>query len=44
MGFASSIKNFRLEWLESDRIEGEAAFDCKAVATDLGAFYSAAIA
>ena len=43
MGFATAIKNFRMEHLSSDRIEGESAYDCKLVAGDLGAFYTTAI-
>lgn len=38
------IRNFRMEALKSDRIEGEMAFDQKVVATDLGKFYSGAVA
>jgi len=44
MGYSTAIKNFRMEHLESDRIEGQAAFDCKIVAADLGAFFATAIA
>ena len=43
MGFATAIKNFRMEHLEADRIEGQSAFDCKLVASDLGAFYATCI-
>jgi len=43
MGFATAIKNFRMEHLECDRIEGQAAYDCKLVASDLGAFYASCI-
>lgn len=38
------IKKFRMEWLESDRIEGEMAFDQKLVGADLGYFFSGAVA
>ncbi len=38
------IKNFRLEWLDSDRIEIEQAFDLKVVAPSLGVFFSNAVA
>lgn len=44
MGYSTAIKNFRMEQLESDRIEGQSAFDCKVVASDLGAFFDTAIA
>ncbi len=37
------IKNFRMEHLESDRIEIEMAFDQKLIAADMGAFFSAAV-
>lgn len=38
------IKRFRMDWLGADRIEGEMAFDCKLVASDLGVFFSGAVA
>lgn len=34
------IKRFRMEHLESDRIEGEMAFDMKVVAPDVGIYFS----
>lgn len=34
------IKTFRMEHLESDRVEGEMAFDMKQVALDLGALFT----
>ena len=34
------IKRFRMEHLESDRVEIEMAFDQKQVASDLGAFFN----
>lgn len=37
------IKTFRMEHLESDRVEGSIAFDCRVVAADLGVFFSAAV-
>jgi len=43
MGYATSIKNMRMEQLEADRIEGQSAFDFKVVGADLGAFYGSAI-
>ena len=38
------MKKFRMEELESDRFEGAMAFDQKVVATELGVYFSAAIA
>lgn len=38
------IKRFRMEELEADRVEGEMAFDQKLVASDLGVFFTAAVA
>ena len=40
MGYATAIKNFRMEHLEADRIEGQSAFDCKLVASDLGYYFN----
>lgn len=37
------MKKFRMEWLESDRVEGDCAFDLKQVAPELGVFFSAAV-
>jgi hypothetical protein len=37
--YGVAIKRFRLEHLESDRIEGSLAFDAKVVAPDLGALF-----
>ena len=37
------VKRFRMEAIESDRIEGEMAFDMKVVAPDLGVFWSGAV-
>jgi len=34
------IKSYRMEWIESDRIEGEIAFDPHVVAPDVGVFFS----
>lgn len=44
LGYATSIKKFRMEQLESDRVEGQYAFDCKLVAADMGIFFNTAIA
>lgn len=38
------ISRFRMDHLRSDRIEGEMAFDMKVVASDVGCFFSAAVA
>jgi hypothetical protein len=38
------IKKFRMEWLESDRVEIQMAFDQKVVAADLGFFFANAVA
>lgn len=38
------MKRFRIERLESDRIEGDIYFDQKVVAADLGVFFDAAVA
>lgn len=37
------ILSFRMEWLRSERIEGEIAFDQHVVAPDLGVFFASAI-
>lgn len=37
------IKRFRMEEIESDRVEGEAAYDQKLVAADLGYFWATAV-
>lgn len=37
------VKRFRMEPIESDRIEGEMAFDMKIVAPELGVFFSGAV-
>jgi len=41
--FAPQIRNFRLELIRSDRIEGEMAFDMAVTATDLGMFFADAV-
>lgn len=38
------IKKFRMEEIASDRVEGEAAYDMKLVASDMGTFFSPAVA
>lgn len=38
------IKKFRFEELESDRVEGQSAYDMKVVATDVGCFFKDIIA
>lgn len=39
-----AVKRFRMEQLESDRIEGQMAFDMKVVAADLGVFFDSIVA
>lgn len=43
MGYDIGIRNFRMEQLISDRIEGQVAFDHKVVATDLAYFFNGAV-
>jgi hypothetical protein len=38
------MKQFRLEAIASDRIEGEMAFDLKVIASQLGYFFNTVIA
>jgi len=40
----TAIKTFRMEELESERVEAQAAFDMKLVSADLGAFWDAIVA
>jgi len=40
LGENVGISRFRMDWIKSDRIEAEAAWDNKVVATDLGYFFS----
>jgi hypothetical protein len=42
--YAPAISQFRMQHLKADRIEGEMAFDLEQVASDLGAFFTSAIA
>lgn len=44
LGEATAIKTFRMEHLESDRVEIQAAWDNKVVASDLGYFFNGAVA
>lgn len=44
LGTNVGISRFRMDHLKADRIEGEIAFDDKVVATDLGYFFSLAVA
>lgn len=44
LGYSTAISTFRMEHLKSDRVEGEAAFDQKIIAADLGVFFATAIA
>jgi hypothetical protein len=41
--FGTRVRRFRMEEIQSDRIEGEMAFDMKVVAPDVGVFFSAAV-
>lgn len=38
------ISKFRMEWLKSDRIEGEMAFDQKMVCSDCGVYFTSIVA
>ena len=42
-GAGNRVKRFRMEPLESDRVEGEMTWDQKVIATDLGGFLAGAI-
>lgn len=42
-GLATKIKKYRVETIESDRIEGTIAYDMKVVASDLGCFFSGCV-
>ena len=42
--FANTISRFRMDALKSDRVEGEMAFDIKMVASDLGQYFTSAVA
>jgi hypothetical protein len=42
--YGNRIKRFRMEHLEADRVEGEMAFDQKMVASDLGVYFTSAVA
>lgn len=44
LGANVAISRFRMDMLKADRIEAEAAWDNKVVATDLGAFFATAVA
>lgn len=44
LGTDIGITRFRMQHLRSDRVEGQVAFDNKVVATDLGYFFSGAVA
>lgn len=41
--FGTRIRRFRMEAIESDRVEGEMAFDMKVVSADVGVFFSGAV-
>ena len=42
--FGIRMKNFRMEWIEADRIEGEMTYDQRIIAKDMGIFLSNAVA
>lgn len=44
LGLPVGISSFRIEQLKAERVEGEAAWDNKIVATDLGYFFSGIVA
>lgn len=44
LGLTTGVSSFRLEHLKATRVEGEVAFDNKVVGTDLGYFFSGAVA
>lgn len=44
LGLSVGTSSFRMEHLKSTRVEGEIAFDDKVVASDLGYFFSGAVA
>lgn len=41
--YGARIKSFRMEWLESDRVEGEMAYNQKVIAPDLGVYFTGAV-
>jgi hypothetical protein len=43
-GATVGISRFNIPEIKADRVEGESAFDCKAVGTDLGYFFNGAVA
>lgn len=43
-GLVASVSRMRMDWIKSDRIELEMAFDQKVVASAMGTFYSTAVA
>jgi len=43
-GYGVRMKNFRMEWIEADRIEGEMTYDMRIIAKDMGIFLSNAVA
>lgn len=40
LGMGMRINRFRMEWLKSDRVEGEMSYDLKIIAPELGWFFS----
>src|SRR5215831_19228662 len=43
-GYGVRMKNFRMEWIEADRIEGEMTYDMRIIAKDMGIFLASAVA
>lgn len=41
--FGTRIRNFRMEHIMSDRVEGDMAFDCKLVSSDVGVYFGDAV-
>jgi hypothetical protein len=42
--FGIRMKNFRMEWIEADRIEGEMTYDMRVIAKDMGIFMASCVA
>lgn len=43
-GMGQRVSKFRMEWLKSDRVEAEMAYDQKLVSSDCGVFFSGIVA
>jgi len=42
-GYGVRMKNFRMEWIEADRIEGEMTYDMRIIAKDMGIFLASCV-